>query len=305
MLKILSPNVGEAPEGTYSVRDGTGKVADPNGAIFPILKQLDSGYFTLIGTGFFIADNGVFATAKHVLLDVCDRNGNQLHPICIVHYLSRNRFVLRNVLRCTWNNIADVAVGVAEQKIDPRTGDILKNRLVTLSVLRPTIGDDVFTYAYPKAVIRLESKNECYFFPQYYEGKLEQFYPDGRDRVMMAAPCYRTNMPIYAGASGGPVFGLHGAAFGINSSDIEGSDPPISFVSRINELLPLAVTGVLLPGTSEPAAITVRELAEKEFLVFDPPLRHVIAAWERRNRKENNRSIGFLFGCVPEASGKR
>jgi hypothetical protein len=272
MVNPPPPDPGEAPSELYEARDGNGVVANPNEVIFPIIKQLDSGEFALIGTGFFITDNGIFATAKHVSLDVLDRDGNQCFPIGFMQFLPDNKYILRRILRCTSNTIADVAVGVAEPMLDPHTGSPIKNRVVPLSVVPPRIGAEVFTYAYPKTVTRLAPNPQLHFFPRFYDGRLEEFYPSGRDKVLMPAPCYRTSMTLYGGASGGPVIGPDGTVFGINSTGIDGSELPVSFVSRVNELLPLAIDNVLLPGSSEPSSVKVLELAQRGFVIFKPQL---------------------------------
>jgi hypothetical protein len=79
---------GSVPEEKIGALDGEGNRADLTKAIFPILKKDKYGDFYLIGTGFFITDNGIFVTAKHVLLDVIDENGGQTHSIFLVQYLT-------------------------------------------------------------------------------------------------------------------------------------------------------------------------------------------------------------------------
>lgn len=90
---------GEAVHGKFTVSGGKGEVVDPVSSIFPILKQLESGEWKLIGTGFFITVYGVIATAKHVVMDVIDENGAQIHPIAIVQFLPNDSYVFRGVLR--------------------------------------------------------------------------------------------------------------------------------------------------------------------------------------------------------------
>jgi hypothetical protein len=303
-MNILSPDPGEAADGDYLARDGAGQIARPHEVIFPIVKQLQSGSLGLIGTGFFISDNGLFATAKHVLLDVFDEDGHQSAPIAIIHFTRGNRFILRPLVTSTFHDVADVAVGAVAQGVDPATGKPVKNRLLVMSPLRPSIGDEVVTYAYPKSIIRPE-KNEFHFLPRYYTGKLEEVYPNGRDRVMMPAPCFRTSMNVYAGASGGPVFGLHGFAFGINSTSMDCSDSPISFVSRVIELLPLAIRHVQIAGEPQPSLPpTVRYLADKEFIIFQPPVDTIEKIWDARKDK-TVQSIPFaLFESDDENESK-
>jgi hypothetical protein len=76
-MELESAKVGEADLGRFAVIDGTGTPADPTEAIVPILKDIN-GYVQLIGTGFFITNTGLIATAKHVLMDVLDDTGKQI-----------------------------------------------------------------------------------------------------------------------------------------------------------------------------------------------------------------------------------
>lgn len=149
-------------------------------AVFPIVKLESEGQFRLIGTGFFIAENGVFATAKHVLMDVFDEGDRQTHPISFIQFLPDNRYILRPVLRCTSNTIADVSVGVAAPGHHNTTGAPLPNKIVTLTVVPPIPGARVATYGYPKTVAR---ESELHFFPAFYDGLMEEHFPDGRDKV--------------------------------------------------------------------------------------------------------------------------
>lgn len=199
-------------------------------AVFLIVKQEPDGQFQLIGTGFFIAENGVFATAKHVLMDVLDGDERQTHPIGLIQFLPGNQYILRPIDRCTSNTIADVSVGVAKPARHNITGEPLPNKIVTLTVVPPIPGARVATYAYPKTVAR---ESELHFFPAFYDGLMEEHFPDGRDKVIHPAPCYRTSIHVHGGASGGPVFRPDGDVFGINSTGIDGTD--VSFVSRVDE----------------------------------------------------------------------
>jgi hypothetical protein len=56
------------------------------------------------------------------------------------------------------------------------------------------------------------------FSAAYYEDRIEEYLPAGRDRVMLPGPCWRTSMTIHGGASGGPVFDERGRVFAINST---------------------------------------------------------------------------------------
>ena len=91
---------GTVSKGKIDAVDGDGNVIEPNKAIFPIIKENSHGDFYLIGTGFFITNSGIFVTAKHVLLDVIDKNGEQTHPIFLIQFLG-DGYIKRPILRCT------------------------------------------------------------------------------------------------------------------------------------------------------------------------------------------------------------
>lgn len=68
LTKVLIEEIGKE---TFNdgFSDKNGQPADGLSAIFPIVHLDDENPFMPIGTGFFIANNGLFATAKHVLLN--------------------------------------------------------------------------------------------------------------------------------------------------------------------------------------------------------------------------------------------
>lgn len=262
------PLPGEAPPTAFRAVDGDGQPVEPNEVIFPIVRQERNARFRLIGTGFFITDNGLFASAKHVLLDVIDKAGNQTAPIGLFQFLPGDNFLLRPILRCVSHDLADVAVGVAAPMTD-KTGAPLKNKLLTLTTEHPVIGAPVATYAYPKTLFRGGRTQGLHFYPAYFEGRIEAYFASGRDRILMPAACFQTSMHVYGGASGGPVFGADGAAFGINSSGYDGTD--CSFVSRIADILPLRVSSVITPRSSSSRGVVVRELADDGFVIVRGP----------------------------------
>ena len=49
---------GEAPRESFKAYTDLNQIADPSEAIFPIMSQDSEGTFELIGTGFFIAEQG-------------------------------------------------------------------------------------------------------------------------------------------------------------------------------------------------------------------------------------------------------
>jgi hypothetical protein len=247
--------IGETSWGPHGFLDLDGNNTEGHHVIFPILKQVEEGYFQLLGTGFFIASFGLIVSAKHVLRDCFDQNGTQKFPICILQFFPDNHYCIRNILWCSSHNLADIAVALAEPYEENP-----KNPCLSLTTSPPARGETVATYAYPKSKIKEES------FPQvlnienaFFDGKIVEFFPNGRDQSMLPGQCYETSMVLHGGTSGGPVVGKSGNVFGVNSTGFDGHN--ISYVSRINEVLGLPLPHLKLPDKQEISSSCISDLA--------------------------------------------
>ncbi len=256
---------GAAPKGTFVAKDGNGNTIDPGLAIFPILKHYDDGTLCLIGTGFFISDNGIFLTAKHVLMDVIDNEGNQTSPIALIQFLG-GQYLIRPILRCTSHEIADISVGIAAPMIQNSTGEPLKNKILRLTPTVSEAGSRVCTYAYPKSVFNRAEIQELHFFPEFFDGVTQDNYPKGRDSVLMPGPCFQTSLYIHGGASGGPVFDDSGKVCGVNSTGFD--DDCLSFVTPVYTIENLLLVDVKTPNNTT-GQVRVRELIENEFISYE------------------------------------
>jgi hypothetical protein len=128
------------------------------------------------------------------------------------------------------------------------------------------VGEHVSTFAYPatKVVGEPAAETAIYFEPLWYGGRVEKIHLKARDRILLPGRCYQTSIHIHGGSSGGPVLNSKGCVCGINSTSIN-SMPDVSFVSMVEDLLPL-----LVPGTAffdeEDGKVTVRELVKRKFI---------------------------------------
>jgi len=250
---------GTAPPGLYGFEDETGAQVVGGEGIIPLLKLVEDGQYKLIGTGFFIASSGVFATAKHVLLSAYDRG----HPIFTWQLIPPNQWFIRPIIQFSYHDIADVAIGVSSLAAHEETGELLVDTRVRLTTRVPAIGEIVATYAYPNSLLQtVEGGQVLSFSPQFYEGRIVEYLPTGRDRVILPGPCYRTDMIIHRGASGGPVAEQTGRVIGINSTGFDGTDD--FYFSRIEEILELEI---ITEGNDR---ITIHQLANEGTVTVDP-----------------------------------
>lgn len=250
---------GEAGSGRYSVKTGDGGEIDPSYAIFPVIRYDSEGHVHILGTGFFISTNGLFVTARHVLMAPFDGKGRQQYPIGTIQFLRKGEsadYILRPILRCATHPVADLGVGVAAP-LNRRDGTPLTNPVLTLDTEVHSVGERITTYAYPKHADVIEGDRQFInMAPTWYDGRIEAYWPNGRDK-MLPGPCYQTSIVIHKGASGGPVFSRNGSVLGVNTTGYDGTD--LSFVSRIHEILELSIDDVIM-GTGSARTVKVVEM---------------------------------------------
>ena len=261
----LSPIGTPIEEGFH---DGHGKPADGLEAVFPIVRMSDEEPLRPIGTGFFISNNGLFATAKHVLMD--SSTSEPFHDLAGIQLIRReNRVIIRQIIKISSHPSADVAVGFLYDKEFVERGEQAVNKLFSLTSKTPQRGEKVVAIAFPKPLrIPSEDAFELKFTSFVYEGVIEEEYPHGRDRQMLPGHCFQTTMNIEGGASGGPVGFGDGSIFGINSTGISGL-PPVGFVSSASDLLELSLSNVRLLDGQIRSEISIAELVSLGLVIVN------------------------------------
>lgn len=228
-------------------------------AIFPIIT-IENGIYTFVATAFFIAANGTFCTAKHVLYGKDGKLNNDLFG---VFFPSNKKCHFRKIYSVINTSKSDIAIGMLEPIFDLEK-KLIKNKVMTLSN-KPIKKDDfVATYAYPKSSsINKDGITETLNFnTSWHFGKVTQEFPIGRDAFLMPGHCYQTSVEILGGASGGPVSNSDGHICGVNSTgyDISEGTENISFITPISEIFGMKVQ---IEGTG---LLTIIDLAKRNLI---------------------------------------
>lgn len=236
-----------------AVLDGVGPV-DPNGAILPIVREVDGGRSgQIIGTGFFVA-HGLIITAGHVVdvavADSSKKSDSLLDaPLwCIQLIPGTNEYYWRPIERAQRHALSDIALCRLRPLMNAR-GEPLRNPVLRLSDHDPEIGTPVATYAHPDSrVSRRGGRVLMNLRPHFYEGKIDDHFPVRRDSSNITWPCFQTSIHIHGGASGGPVFdAMTGTVFGICATSFE-PYTNTSYVTKIRGAMEMPVAGIPTQG---------------------------------------------------------
>jgi hypothetical protein len=257
---------GEAPDGLITFKTGDGNTVEGSLAIFPIVQESPNKTLDLLGTGFFISVEGLFLTARHVLEAAIDpRSRKQIVPVAIMQFDENGSYCMRPILKAVLHPVADLAVGVAAPMTHNSDGTVLRNKIVQLTLNEIPVGSDVATYAYPRYESQIVDGSQILnVMPDFYDGKIVEHLPSGRDRVMLPASCYRTNMAIHHCASGGPVFSKNdNSVFALNSTGFNGIED--SYISSLKGILDLSIPDISIRGQA-PRSASIRELIREGFI---------------------------------------
>lgn len=227
--------------------------------IFPLLRCYGSGEYVGIGTGCFISQRGIFVTAKHVVESVNELDETEGSIIVGVHLNADGKTgTLRGIERVFLHDSADIAIGIMKQR-DISETMIIYNRKLPISLFWPNVNEKVYSITFPETLVipQLKEKYSPNFVPQALPGRdtkdkalilpspfeswgaIKRLYPFGRDRVMLPGPCFETDLQVYRGSSGGPVFSINGAIIGVVSTGYD--DVQISYITPISEIIDIDI----------------------------------------------------------------
>jgi hypothetical protein len=131
-----------------------------------------------------------------------------------------------------------------------------------LQLLPPAVGSRVHGFGYAESRIienHLRTDQPSIHFhdlPRVSVGSVREIHPVRRDASRLNFPCFRTNLRIDGGMSGGPVINDAGEICGINCSTLEANESgqePASYHTCLYPLmgLPLRLRGAGLPESRE------------------------------------------------------
>jgi hypothetical protein len=224
--------------------------------VFPIFKITFDGngaeVHELIGTGFFINEDGLFLTARHVIAELRNSEGRIAHLAYCVHNVDLRRTPVARMIdldSLKTHRHTDIATGLVttEQFGKPNTSiteeqlaQVAHYRKLTTDVI--PVGTEVWTVAHPRSTVRnIGHKHvNVHLESEMYRGVVEEFFPNGRDNCKIPWPCYQTSIDIKGGASGGPVLTSgDGRLFAVNCSSLttENGGPRVSWVSSLDALV--------------------------------------------------------------------
>jgi hypothetical protein len=257
----LIPPLDPLPQ-SASFRSDKGPDPEGRNVVFGLFEQLLNSRPRFLGTAFFLTTNGLFATARHVVM----RTESEPHdPMVAAQLLPGNVVVWRPVLIVAPSRTADVAVGGLAPMANPE-GVLLKNKVLTLTTRSPSLGEIASTYAYPNTETS-DDPLATYLNPAFAFGRVEAVFPEGRDRTFLPGPCFQTSFPLSGGTSGGPVLDKFGRCFALNSTSFDNGQP--SFASSIKSIfgLQLGPAIVVEDANGKLVGPTVQQLIERRYIV--------------------------------------
>lgn len=270
-------------------RPGTQWEKDLLPSVAPIFRiDMEKNIACLIGTGFWISDRGHLVTARHVIQDNIDSDGNDKGPIFAVQTRRDRSIIVRGLSSSDMHPAFDLAL--CETYIPGADCDLTIPLPISLNFL--DVKDKVCSFAVFSYAQNYENQFEGlrfvefdgYLTSHFTEGKVEVRFAIGfsigevntvfeekRDSVMLPFPCIETSVRIYGGNSGGPLLDDKGRICGVHCSSYDGEK--ISYHVPTHGLLNLRMTKESLGLKDDSRELfSVMDLALNQKIECIPPL---------------------------------
>lgn len=269
---------------------GTRTEVDLLTGIAPIFRiDLDSRTAVLVGTGFWVTSVGHLVTAWHVVSENIGMTGIDRGPIFAVQTFADRSFTVRNFSKTDRHPDVDLALSeTVALEPQPRPTEPIVMSLEPLSV-----GEDVFSFSVQASSQAIESERVSGVTTAVFTGTLEvplvlsatpvefavrlsfgsvmEVFETMRDRVMLPFPCIQTDIPIYGGNSGGPVFDKRGRVRAVNCTSFGGAQ--VAFHVPVTSVLRLHARAASISFKGGGGkSLSVAELASAGKVRFEPPL---------------------------------
>jgi hypothetical protein len=221
-----------------------------------------------VGSAFLLSNNGVFATAKHVLETNPGSNIFDTRLFGLV--MIKGTPCRLEIAQACFHPAADVAVGVVSPTSNKADviDEYLNIDVPGLYFESDPAHGDIQTYAFPKSTFEAieETVVRMNYIPTRYWGKITTFLPRF---PLINNEGYQCEVPIEPGCSGAPVLAaVSGKIIAINSASVllGPNQAPIMYASDVRLIGNLFVTDVDLPGGKSHDKISITELRALSFI---------------------------------------
>ena len=241
----------------HLARRADGQSIPPGSGVVPVLHEICHMQLKVVGTAFYVTRYGLFVTAGHVLQEIADWSVNRLKPAYILEDSGLGQLIIRRIVGISLSNLADLAIGQAENGSDKSPATTGPGNLRgRISLESPKTDEKLVTYAYPENEVLdfRDAASTPTLRGDYFEGKFQAHVQSGT-HPFIPQPHFQTSLEIRSGASGCPVFNSQGQIVAIASRgwDFRGSEHEgqnLSSVLPASLLLPIEVGCARIPPTS-------------------------------------------------------